>query len=249
VIDDVAEQTALLALNATIIAAQAGEHGKAFAIVGDEMRALAERVQESTKEIGSVVRAVQSESVSAAESISRGSVQAGEGALRIQESESSLEEITRAARESGERMAESALATAQQLEASTAVRLAMEAVREGVGRIRSATREQAEASDAVRTSCSALQDAAQGVENAVVLQTQGTSRIGETVEAVQRGVGELTAGLEQQVESSRQVAEVVRSSIAHTRSHEASAAEMSEAASGLEREAEALRRAVRRFRT
>ena len=249
VIDEVADQTALLALNATIIASQAGEHGKAFAIVGDEMRALAERVQESTKEIGAVVRSVQAESANAAESISRGSVRAREGALLIQESEGSLAEITRAARESGERMAESAHATAEQLEAATAVQEEMEAVREGVGRIRSATREQADASSAVQRSCAVLQDAAQGVEHAVVLQTQGTSRIGEIVEAVQRGVGELTGGLEQQVESSRQVAEVVRSSIQHTRSHEASAAEMTEAASGLERQAEALRRAVRRFRT
>lgn len=249
VIDEVTDQTGLLALNAMIIAAQAGEHGKAFAIVGDEMRALAERVQKSTQEIGDVVRAVQSESAKAAESISRGSARAEEGALRVQESESALAEITRAARESGERMAESAQATAEQLEAATAVQQQMESVREGVGRIRSATREQADASDAVQRSCAVLQDAAQGVEDAVALQTQGTTRIGEIIEAVQRGVRELTGGLEQQVESSRQVAEVVRRSIAHTRSHETSAAEMGEAASGLERQAEALRRAVRRFRT
>ena len=69
VIEDVTAETALLALNAAIIASQAGEHGRAFGVVGDEMRALADRVSASTKEIDAVVRAVQAESARAAESI------------------------------------------------------------------------------------------------------------------------------------------------------------------------------------
>jgi methyl-accepting chemotaxis protein len=92
-IEDIADQTNLLALNAAIEAARAGEQGRGFAVVADEVRALAERTTKATKEIGTMIKAIQMETKGAVSSMEEGVKAVEKGTVDAARSGHALQEI------------------------------------------------------------------------------------------------------------------------------------------------------------
>jgi len=248
VIDDVADETGLLALNAAIIAAQAGEQGKAFSVVADEIKELADRVLASTKEIGSLIRAVQEESENAIGAIEAGSASVMSGVDLSAEAGRTLEEITVASRESGSRITEIVASVREQTKAASHVVSLMERVRDSAEEIGSAGNEQTRGNEVVYESALTMREVAQQVRHTTEDQSRGFRHMRENVEGMRGTVEEISGSLDQQSGSCLQVTGVLEEASDRTKANEAAAGKIRVAAQELIAHSKTLREESERFR-
>ena len=147
VIGGISDETNLLSLNAAIIAAQAGEHGKAFAVVAEQVKTLARRTTTSAKQIEELIAAVQVESEVAVKAMSTGIDAVEEGVDRSRVAGEALEAIVMSSREASGRVSEIARAAEEQARNSKHVAESAQQTSEHIQQISSAMKEQTQAAD------------------------------------------------------------------------------------------------------
>jgi len=130
VIRGIAEQTNLLALNAAIEAARAGEQGRGFAVVADEVRNLAERTSTATGEISDMIKAIQSETSSAVDAMQTGSRQAEVGVEQANQAMQALQQINGSVKRVVDMIQGIAAATRSQSQATDTITVRVEEISE-----------------------------------------------------------------------------------------------------------------------
>lgn len=209
VIDDIAKRTSLLALNASIIAAQAGEHGKAFGVVAEEIKTLASSTANSTSEIAALIAGVQQETERAVRAIKEADQRIAAGEELSLRSSAALEKIVTGVSSARSHVGGIASATAEQARGTSLIREAMERVTDMTERIESAIREQAGAKEAIMVAAEQMKELAVQFHSA----TREQSKVGRSISNSILDVSEMSKKIETacavQAKESLQIASAV----------------------------------------
>ncbi|MFQ5417581.1 MAG: methyl-accepting chemotaxis protein [Myxococcota bacterium] len=210
VIRDVAEQTGMLSLNASIIAAQAGEQGKAFSVVADEVNNLAGRTHRSTQEIAKLVQAVQDDTAAAVAAAERGSAVVEKGVKRSNVAGQVLARIGEKSRDSAERVGVIHEASSQQSADLEKVERSMTQVREIVEQINHSSLDQQAATSEIANAVENIRSLGKGVKTSTDEQRRGSRLMTDAVTHVATTLDQIAEATRAQAKSSEIIQQALR---------------------------------------
>jgi methyl-accepting chemotaxis protein len=184
VIEEVTERTTLLSLNAAILAAQAGEHGKSFSVVADEIKSLAERTAHSTREISQLINSVQTETRSSVKMAGEGLLAVEKGLTLVGEVHEALKGITQSSLASTEMSKAIQRSTSEESQAIRQINDAVVEMTKQVEKISNALQEQNRGGKFVIEQTETMKEMSHHVKTALGEQRDGSRQIASAVEDV-----------------------------------------------------------------
>ncbi len=211
VIDEVADQTSLLALNAAIIAAQAGKHGKGFAVVADEIRELAERTAVSTREIAGIIGNLQDGVQKAVTVMDASSERVHHEVSRSREAGAALEKIRNSTMKSTEQVRSIVRATQEQARGSQQITSSINQISGMLGQISAAIKQQTAGTQQLAHAAESMRSIASHGKLSTSEQAKGSRQINSSMENISIMIERIDEATRQQAEKVRQVLGAVAS--------------------------------------
>ena len=191
VIRDVTEQTNLLSLNAAILAAQAGEYGKSFSVVADEIRALSERTASSTREISGIVKTIQKDIKDAVYSVDNAKLKVEDGNTLVMKVGHALREILNASIQSSDMTKAIERATGEQSLGLKQVASAIEDIKKVIVSVTKSTKEQENALSYLLEGVGDVKEVAELSKRSASEQAEGARIISRNIEFANERINQI----------------------------------------------------------